>query len=183
MGCSTGECIIKVCSCCKLEKDLNNFYNRKTNPDGKDWACKECHIIRNKKYRLENKEKIYQATLEYKTNWYTSNKKRQSEKSKILYQENPEYYKKKSSIYVKNNRNKTNALKAKYKLARKRAIPSWANINKIKDFYINCPKEYHVDHIVPIQGKTVCGLHVENNLQYLTASENCSKKHLYWPEM
>ena len=56
-----------------------------------------------------------------------------------------------------------------------KAIPGWANLNKIDEFYLNCPKGYHVDHIFPLNGDTVCGLHVENNLQYLLAKDNMSK--------
>lgn len=53
--------------------------------------------------------------------------------------------------------------------------PRWANLEKIKEFYSNCPEGYHVDHIIPLQGKLVSGLHVDNNLQYLTAKENLTK--------
>lgn len=54
-------------------------------------------------------------------------------------------------------------------------VPSWANLEKIKDIYYNCPIGFHVDHIVPLQGDFVSGLHVENNLQYLTAKDNLTK--------
>lgn len=53
--------------------------------------------------------------------------------------------------------------------------PKWADLNKIADIYDKCPKGYHVDHIIPLQGKLVSGLHVENNLQYLPAKDNLTK--------
>ena len=55
------------------------------------------------------------------------------------------------------------------------ATPLWANLDKIKEMYKNCPKGIHVDHIIPIKGKLVCGLHIIHNLQYLTAFDNLSK--------
>ena len=68
-----------------------------------------------------------------------------------------------------------NALQAKRRAMKLRATPKFANLKKIKEIYKNCPKGYTVDHIIPLQGNNVCGLHVEWNLQYLTRSENSSK--------
>lgn len=55
------------------------------------------------------------------------------------------------------------------------AIPPWADLDKIKETYKKCPKGYHVDHIYPLNNPIMCGLHVENNLQYLTAKDNLTK--------
>lgn len=84
-----------------------------------------------------------------------------------------------SSLYIKANRAKYNAYLAKYRAAKLRATPPWLTkhhlylIEKIyKEAY---DKNLEVDHIVPLQGSNVCGLHVPWNLQLLTRQENASK--------
>lgn len=63
------------------------------------------------------------------------------------------------------------AMKVRYK----KQMPLWVDTKELLSFYDNCPKGMHVDHIVPLKGKNVSGLHVIWNLQYLTPTENMKK--------
>ncbi|OGT57504.1 MAG: hypothetical protein A3E01_08170 [Gammaproteobacteria bacterium RIFCSPHIGHO2_12_FULL_63_22] len=74
--------------------------------------------------------------------------------------------------------------------AARRATPPWADHDAINAIYSGCVEieretgiSHHVDHIVPLQGKTVCGLHVAANLQIMPGAENQSKGARYWPDM
>lgn len=64
---------------------------------------------------------------------------------------------------------------ANYRASKLQRTPPWADLNKIKDIYDNCPEGYHVDHIIPLNGKFISGLHIETNLQYLPAIDNIRK--------
>lgn len=64
-------------------------------------------------------------------------------------------------------------------MRRELRMPKWADKEAIKQFYMNRPEGYQVDHIIPLQGKLVSGLHVLENLQYLTAAEN-NRKHNHY---
>lgn len=68
-----------------------------------------------------------------------------------------------------------NARRAKRIIA---ATPRGEDLRALNDFISNCPKGYAVDHIVPLFGKNVSGLHTLRNLQYLPVLENIRKRNL-----
>jgi hypothetical protein len=71
-----------------------------------------------------------------------------------------------------------------------KATPSWANLFFIEEAYDLAQRrteatgfQWHVDHIVPLRSKRVCGLHVEHNLQVIPARTNLAKGNRVWPFM
>lgn len=69
-----------------------------------------------------------------------------------------------------------------YMAKRRTATPeSWRPLyrKQLKEIYRNCPEGHEVDHIVPINGKNVSGLHVPWNLQYLPIAANRKKSNRF----
>ena len=73
------------------------------------------------------------------------------------------------------NRARRCAFAMKRKAAKLQRTPSWVKLGLIKEVYITCPEGHHVDHIIPLRGELVSGLHIAANLQHLTPFENRSK--------
>lgn len=73
------------------------------------------------------------------------------------------------------NPEKVRQMNRRRQAARRASMPEWADRDALRAIYDNCPEGYEVDHIVPISGANVCGLHVPWNLQYLTPEENKRK--------
>ncbi len=99
--------------------------------------------------------------------------------------ENPERKKQMDKEWRENNRPKTRAMHSRRRAAERNATPSWltkeqhlqiiAVYEEAERLTIETGILHHVDHIVPLRGKNVSGLHVPWNLRAIPASENLSK--------
>ncbi len=173
---------MKKCSCCKIEKCLSSFPIQSSSKDGLSYICKSCKTINDRKYREKNKAKIRQLKKEY----YEANKESISEKNKKKYKDSRSHVIAKSLEWKRKNKAKHNSNCMKRYVTKLKASPKWLDefmLLYIEEMYDQAIKiseltnsQHHVDHIVPLRGKTVCGLHVPWNLQIITASENCSKR-------
>lgn len=125
-----------------------------------------------KQYRELNREKFKLANKKY----YYKNLAKEQERNRLKSKKSKQY------ANIKKYRAKHSGIANFYNKLREasklKATPKWLTqkqLNEIKEIYINCPIGYVVDHIIPLQGKNVRGLHVSWNLQYLTKKENSIK--------
>lgn len=134
-----------------------------------------------KQYRKDNPEKI----KELAKSWAEQNPEKIKgyavKAAKAWNERNPDYH----SNFYKANKERYVAARARRRAAQESATPTWltaidkAMIQEMYDIsearYIQTGIKHHVDHIVPINGKGVAGMHVPWNLQVITAQENLSK--------
>ena len=71
---------------------------------------------------------------------------------------------------------------AQRRAAKLKATPKWADLKAIRAVYAQCPVGFHVDHIIPLKGENVCGLHIVENLQILSATDNLRKGNKLLPD-
>lgn len=101
-------------------------------------------------------------------------------KSKAYNAEHAEYAKSRSKKHYQNNKAEYIRRNINRKLHTTLATPIWADLDEINNIYSNCPVGFHVDHIIPLKHDLVCGLHVANNLQYLSAEDTLKKSNTFY---
>ena len=157
----------KKCTKCEEAKPLAEFRLEKRNKSGVAAICKKCCYAGNAARNAAARNAASKA-------WRSKNKERAKEIAKKSYEKNRAGY-----IYRARCR----------KIALKERTPKW--LTEFDLFVIECiydrAKElgeyfgvpFHVDHIIPLQGKTVSGFHCPANLQILPASVNLSKSNKF----
>lgn len=170
----------KTCSKCSQSKPASLFSKRSKSPDGLFCWCKEC----TKDYREANKAR---SKLQQKA-WRVKNKEKLAEDKRKWREENREAYNEQMARAraKPSNKAKKAGLVRKRQAAKIKRTPSWADAEAISAFYIEAKRlealtgiKFHVDHIIPLQGELVSGLHVETNLQLLPECQNLSKSNSF----
>jgi hypothetical protein len=192
----------KQCKACKEVKSLSEFRHAK---DRKGLMqarnqCKTCERKASLEYETLNREKRRQE----KRDFYQNNLEKELQRKKDAYARNTEKEKARSARWRDKNREylrEKDRQDAKerpayfcYKTQKRHAAklqrtPKWLTAEQLKDIQTEyelsawCSKvmgiKYNVDHIVPLQGKTVCGLHVPWNLRVIPASDNFKKSNKF----
>jgi 5-methylcytosine-specific restriction endonuclease McrA len=154
---------LKTCTRCKAEKELTEFHSEKHGKYGVRSKCKIC-MQEERVARIAKDPEKYRADTK---RWRENNLERR---------------RKQARRWLADNRATANKNLANYRAAKLKRTPLWADLVEIdyvyhaaqviKDVY---GTSWDVDHIIPLQGENVSGLHVQGNLQIMPPSQNRSK--------
>lgn len=172
-----GEPDSKTCPRCNVDKPRSLFGKHANRKDGMQVYCIACmaDVRREKQYDkqrwIDRKEAESARSAAYRAENSTRLREQWRGKAERQRQDNP-------------------GQKRAWNIARKysqtRATPTWADMNSINSIYHEAKQleavdgqKRHVDHVIPLKHHSVCGLHVHQNLQILTAVENMSKRNRF----
>jgi len=155
--------------------------------------CADCKAFRYRPkpgraaYKAEWAKQNKDKCSAYSKKWIAANKEQRKSIVKAWRDRNPE---KVAAINAKagrkwaaNNKGQRNASVRARVMAIRNRMPSWANRKEIAAFYAEAQRmtvatgvPHEVDHIIPLQGQFVSGLHVPENLRVIPRSINRSKR-------
>lgn len=192
---------MKTCGRCNETKSIALFGKNNRYADGLWPYCKACDCKRSAEYRAKNPDKVKESLSrskaknsskisEKKKAYRAANPEKMKEERRLSYARNRDSELARASEYKKENRHVIRPLIAKRTAAKFKATPAWFDKTKADALYEQATEferltgfKWHVDHIVPLQSKLVCGLHWHGNMQVISGSQNQSKSNRHWPDM
>lgn len=169
---------MKHCSGCDQHLPHSCFHQSKKAKDSLYYRCKTCSAKARKKRYIENAEK----ERAYSKNYAETHPEWKKESNEKNYSGNTEARRIACRKWYQLNKGAMNAKTRKRQLRLRDASLANAYKDEIKKIYehardcsVVTGEPYHVDHIVPIHGENICGLHVPWNLQVLPAEVNAKK--------
>ena len=151
----------------------------------KTGECLDCRYIALSKWRKENPQQV----KKHNDTQYALHSEELKARSRLFNKVNSEVINEKKRIYQKKNLHIFAANNAKREAAKLQRTPAWLTEDDkwvmAEAYELAALREkivggkWHVDHIVPLQGKVVSGLHTPINLQVIPAKLNRSKSNNY----
>ena len=150
---------------------------------------REKYIALSKQWDEAHKEHVKERKRKYRRSLSREKLDEENLKTRLRYYANKEKQSIRKKLYRSKNKHITNANAAKRRAAQLNRTPKW--LTEFDLFKIQCmykivamltkvnKEPWVLDHIIPLQGKLVSGLHVPGNLQFMRARDNESKQHKY----
>lgn len=170
----------KTCTLCDIAKPSSDFYKKSAAPDGLQSRCKSCVASKDAAFYQSNKD----AADARKAAWRAANPDKKKAHKQRWKERNPEKVRAEKARWRERNPGRVHAYKVNRKLAAlkrcvlltpERAAQVAAIYEKAQRVSIETGVPHHVDHLAPLMGKTVSGLHVPENLRIIPASDNLKK--------
>jgi hypothetical protein len=176
---------LKQCTICESTKPRSDYGKDLGRVDGFVSECRECVRARANRVYWENHEE----KVEYQRRYQRTNPDIYRKSSLGYYYRNRNECLDRNTRWIKDHPEYVAAQSAVSRAQRKNAMPAWANRKAIARIYREARRvtqetgvKHVVDHVIPLSGKYVCGLHVEGNLMVITHEENALKSNKFSDE-